>query len=132
MRAYCHRDNRFKDFLLSRCSNTRAEGPSGPGVESDDKWLTYFEVKLAPNPRLSTSQKKAIEQDYAMQDGYVVLPVRYALLYYFDKRLRYDLLPQRSTNSLGDPREIPIVVANQTEYETALEAVGVKLHKQAR
>ncbi|NOV28301.1 WYL domain-containing protein [Methylomonas sp. ZR1] len=126
MRAYCHRDNRFKDFLLSRCSNTRAEGAPGPGVESDDKWLTYFEVKLAPNPRLSTSQKRAIEQDYAMQDGYVVLPVRYALLYYFDKRLRYDLLPQRSTNSLGDPREIPIVVANQTEYEAALETIGVQ------
>lgn len=127
MRAYCHRDNRFKDFLLSRCSNTRDEAPPGLGVESDEKWLMYFDVKLAPNPRLSTSQKKAIEQDYAMKNGYVVLPVRYALLYYFDKRLRYDLLPQRSTNSLGDPREIPVVVANQIEYESALETIGVKL-----
>lgn len=128
MRAYCHRDNRFKDFLLSRCSSTRGEAEPGLGVEDDEKWRTYFEIKLVPNPRLSASQKKAIEHDYAMQDGHVVLPVRYALLYYFDKRLRYDLLPQYSTNSLGDPREIPIVVANQAEYVAALATVGVQFH----
>ena len=126
MRAYCHRDNRFKDFLLSRCSSTRSEAEPGPGVESDEKWSTYFEVRLAPNPRLSDSQKRAIELDYAMQDGHVLLPVRYALLYYFDKRLRSDLAPQSAMNSQGDPRETPVVVANQVAYEEALISMGVQ------
>jgi hypothetical protein len=129
MRAYCHKDKRFKDFLLSRCSGTRGEAAPGSSVEADEKWCTYFEVKLAPNPRLSPSQKKAIELDYAMQDGYVVLPVRYALLYYFDKHLRSDLAPQCATNSQGDPRATPIIVANQAEYEVALETVGVQFRQ---
>lgn len=126
VRAYCHKDNRFKDFLLSRCGGTREEADPGPGVEADEKWSTYFEVKLAPNPRLSASQKKAIELDYAMHEGCVLLPVRYALLYYFDKRLRSDLAPQRATNSQGDPRETPVIVANQAAYEEALGTVGVQ------
>ena len=128
MRAYCHRDNRFKDFLLSRCSGTRDQSEPGPGVESDERWQTFFEVKLAPNPRLSASQKMAIELDYGMENGCTLLPVRYALLYYFDKRLRADLTPKYGANSQGDPREIPILVVNQTEYIEALATVGVQFH----
>ena len=127
IRAYCHRDDRFKDFLLSRCSGTREESEPRQTAEADKQWSNYFAVELAPNPRLSTSQKRAIELDYAMKDGHVLLSVRYALLYYFDKRLRSDLAPQRATNSKGDPRETPVIVANQAAYEEALATVGVQL-----
>jgi WYL domain len=126
VRAFCHRNNRFKDFLLSRCSGTRQEGSPGALADQDTQWSTYFNVELVPNPRLSPSQKKAVELDYAMHKGRVVLPVRFALLYYFDKHLRVDLVPQLEADPEYDARKTPIVVANVTEYEAALTTVGVQ------
>ena len=88
IRAFCHRDNAFKDFLLSRCCGTRAEGEPGATPEADGEWSKHFDVELKSNPKLSPNQRKAVELDYDMRDGVVTLPVRLALLYYFDKRLR--------------------------------------------
>jgi hypothetical protein len=127
VRAYCHRDSRFKDFLLSRCWGARSEGEPGATAQQDKQWADFFAVELIANPALSPSQKTAIEFDYAMQDGRTVLPVRYALLYYFDKRLRSDIAVKQAYGSLGDPREAPVVVANFDAYVEALISVGVKL-----
>lgn len=129
IRAYCHRNSRFKDFLLSRCCGTGNEGAPGPSAEEDSQWSTYLNVELVPNPRLSASQKKAVELDYAMNGGRVVLPVRLALLYYFDKHLRIDLTSQPGPETYDDARKSPIVVANVTEYEAALLAIGVQRRK---
>jgi WYL domain len=126
VRAFCHRNNRFKDFLLSRCCGTRDEGSLGALAEEDIQWSTYFIVELVPNPRLSPSQKKAVELDYAMHKGRVALPVRFALLYYFDKHLRVDLAPQLEADPQYDARKTPIIVANVSEYEAALRTVGVQ------
>ena len=48
----------------------------------------FFEVVLVPNPMLSKEQQKVVAQDYMMANGRVTVPVRKALLYYFQKRLR--------------------------------------------
>jgi hypothetical protein len=61
-----------------------------------------------------------------MHNGKVVLPVRFALLYYFDKHLRVDLAPQLEADPQYDARKTPIVVANVTGYEAALRTVGVQ------
>ena len=127
VRAYCHKDSRFKDFLLSRCWGARNEGESGADAAADLQWANYFDVELVPNPDLSLSQKRAIEFDYSMTDGKMVLPVRYALLYYFDKRLRSDIAIRQAYGALGDPREAPIVVADIREYVKALRSVGVHI-----
>jgi hypothetical protein len=42
--------------------------------------------------------------------------VRKALLYYFQKRLRLDV-----AGVLDNPRETPVVVANRTEFDSALD-----------
>jgi hypothetical protein len=126
IRAFCHKDHRFKDFLLSRCLGARQPGPAGASGAGDEQWNTFFDVELVPNPQLSSSQRKAIEFDYAMQDGKIKLSVRRALLYYFDKRLRSDIIAKQSYGSLGDPREVPIVVANLDAYIAELESVGVR------
>jgi hypothetical protein len=126
VRAYCHRSERFKDFLLSRCRGTRDFGEPGATPDSDERWNRYFSVELIANPALSPSQRKAIEFDYAMIDGKAVLSVRYALLYYFEKRFRSDIAVKQAYGSMGDPRENPIVVANQEQYIEALISVGVR------
>ena len=81
----------------------------------DNHWNDFFEVILAPNPKLGENQQKVIAQDYEMLDGNIRIKVRRALLYYFRKRLRLDV-----ADALDDPREVPVVVINQTELEAAI------------
>lgn len=115
-RAFCHIDHKFKDFILSRILDVRGQGEPGEPGERDNQWDDFFEVILAPNPKLGENQQKVIAQDYEMQDGDIRIKVRRALLYYFRKRLRLDVAAV-----LDDPREVPVVVTNQPEFEAAIE-----------
>jgi hypothetical protein len=124
IRAFCHRADRFKDFLLSRCCDTRSEGDPGGAAEADKEWTSHFDVQLKPNPKLSQYQRKAVELDYDMHDGVITLPVRLALLYYFDKRLRADWGPNPQTDAKADAREIPVVIANRHAYEQCLMSMN--------
>ena len=45
----------------------------------------------------------------------VSVPVRYALLYYFSKRLRLDVVDR-----FDDPQEAPVIVKNRDEFDIAL------------
>lgn len=124
VRAWCHRNNRFKDFLLSRFSGARHSSDSGASAADDQLWLTMFEVKLAPNPALTLSQRKAVELDYGMQGGKVLVNVRMALLYYFDKHVNPGF-DQPNYDASQDARQRPIVVKNVAAYTKALHTVGV-------
>ena len=114
-RAFCHIDGKFKDFILSRCLDTRALGEAGAQPAADSCWDKYFSVVLCPNPRLSPSQRTVIAQDYAMENGEKFVPVRSALLYYFSKRLRLDV-----ADRFDDPREAPVIVKNRAAFDVAL------------
>jgi predicted DNA-binding transcriptional regulator YafY len=116
VRAYCHIDNKFKDFLLSRCLDARGEGEAGAEPGDDIFWNDTFSVVLTPNPVLSAGQQAIVAQDYNMNNGRVSVPVRKALLYYFHKRLRLDAI-----GALDGPQETPVVIANHTEFAQALK-----------
>jgi predicted DNA-binding transcriptional regulator YafY len=115
VRAYCHIDKKFKDFLLSRCLATRAESEAGASPSDDIYWNEFFEVILRPNPALSKNQREIIAQDYNMTDGRISVPVRKALLYYFQKRLRLDV-----ADAIDGPHEAPVVIANKEAFANAL------------
>jgi len=112
-RAYCHIDQKFKDFILSRCLDCRGLGEAGSFPGSDELWNSFFQVVLIPNPALTSGRQDVVAQDFAMEDGRVVVPVRRAMLYYFSKRLRLDL-------SSSDTRETPVVVSNRQDFDSAL------------
>ena len=114
VRAFCHIDRKFKDFLLSRCLGVRSEGEAAAHSEDDTLWHDFFEVILAPNPALSEKQQNVIAFDYNMSEGQARVPVRKALLYYFRKRLRLDV-----AKALDNPHELPVVVANEAEFAAA-------------
>ena len=84
---------------------------------NDKHWHTFFDVVLKPNPDLTESQQKTIALDYQMTKGRVTIPIRCALLYYFEKRLRLDMEPGKDK-----PAEKPVVVENWTEFITARDA----------
>jgi hypothetical protein len=115
VRAFCHLDRKFKDFLLSRISGARGEDEAGSKAEADTHWNEFFEVVLAPNPTLSKKQQEVIAQDYEMENGQVAVRVRKALLFYFQKRLRLDV-----ADVLDNPQEMPVVIANRKAFAIAL------------
>lgn len=116
VRAFCHNDSKFKDFILSRALKTRGADVAGAAAGDDILWHDRFTVELSPNPDLSESQQSVIAHDYAMRGGTVRVSVRKALIYYFQKRLRLDV-----ADKLDNPHEIPVVVANRTEFDAALK-----------
>lgn len=50
-----------------------------------------------------------------MENGEAMVPVRYAMLYYFSKRLRLDVAKR-----FDDPREAPVIVKNRDAFDVAL------------
>jgi len=113
VRAYCHRDNRFLDFIVSRCLEARDLDAQAKSRADDVVWNDCFDVVLSPNPMLSPSQQRIVADDYGMTKGEVAIPVRRALLYYFNKRLRLDVGGDRAG-------ETPIVVKNRAAFDAAL------------
>ena len=126
-RAFCHRDERFKDFILGRCLAAGDLKAGGVPGKDDWQWQTFFKVVLQPNPQLAPGQRRAVALDYEMTDGRVVVPVRYALLYYFNKRLRLDVAER-----VDQVRERPILVANKREFDKALKKADAPLSTEER
>lgn len=120
VRAYCHLEARFKDFILSRLLDLGAEVEPAKPAREDVHWHEFFDVVLIPNPRLSESQRETIARDYEMTDGCVHIPVRRALLYYFNKRLRLDV-----ADKVDDPKETPVVLSNRAEFQKALKLADI-------
>lgn len=118
VRGYCHIGRKFKDFLLSRCLESREAGEAQAKASDDRQWQETIEIKLRPNPKLSESQQKIIASDYNMKNKYLLLTLRKSLIYYFNKRLRLDV-----AEALDDPQEAPVVVADQDGFEKALAEV---------
>jgi predicted DNA-binding transcriptional regulator YafY len=115
VRAYCHRQNRFLDFVLGRLLAAAECGPAGAQPQGDLLWQEIFDVVLEPNPELTDGQRSGVARDYGMTDGKLVVPVRYALLYYFNKRLRFDV-----GEALDGPHERPVIIANRQDFDEAL------------
>jgi len=115
VRAFCHIDRKFKDFLLSRCLECRAGKVAEAEASEDTQWQETIQVTLKPNPRLSKSQRRIIASDYDMNNNQLTLTFRKSLLYYFNKRLRLDV-----AEALDNPQEAPIVVANKQTFDKAL------------
>lgn len=115
VRAFCHLDNKFKDFLLSRLLEVGEDGEPGAYGDQDKCWQEHIDVILIPNPKLSKGQREAIALDYGMQDSKLCLSLRKAVLYYFKKRLRLDI-----AEALDKPQEAPLVIQNRKVFDAAL------------
>jgi hypothetical protein len=116
VRAFCHLERKFKDFLLPRCLEA---GPQEASRDLDLNWKEFFNVILVPNPKLSQNQQNVVAQDYCMEGGKVSIPVRKSFLYYFQKRLRLDV-----AQILDNSRETPVTVQNEDAFNSAVAEGG--------
>ena len=115
VRAYCHVDHKFKDFLLARILRIHNKGSPGASPGDDRIWHEHLTLVLVPNPALSELQKRVIARDFEMTGNRLEIPVRKALLYYFARRFRLDLL-----HHADQPYESPVLVHNRAEFDAAL------------
>jgi predicted DNA-binding transcriptional regulator YafY len=116
VRAYCHIESKFKDFILSRIFAIRGEDVARASGAQDTFWATYFTVVLQPNPKLSEGQQDAVAAEHGMVNRRVEVSLRKAMLYYFEKRMRLDLFGQSKR-----PQEVPLVIGNRAAFEAALK-----------
>jgi predicted DNA-binding transcriptional regulator YafY len=122
VRAYCHVEDKFKDFLLPRILEVGTKGEPGQSGEHDWLWNNYFDVLIGPHPDLTEGQKKVVAKDYGLEIDTTILSVRYAMLFYVLKRL--GLLDDAAKRSA---RTQHIVNVNRKETQAALERAEFQL-----
>lgn len=119
VRAFCHNDLIYKDFVLGRIISIGGNEPSNISSENDNDWNRFFTLIIAPNPKLNESQKKVIELDYGMIDGKLEILTRISLLKYLLKTYGLD-----KDTDLVPANEQHIVIFNRNE---ALSVLNNKL-----
>lgn len=115
IRAYCHKDGRFKDFLFSRIIRIDNERSSSIDPATDFAWNKFQDVIIIPHPGLSEAQKQNIILDYGMKDNEITIKVRLSLLFYFLKH--YGLEYKKDSNP---PKEYPLILKNIEEIREIL------------
>lgn len=113
-RAFCHRSETFKDFVLARFCGFRLSKEHVLDPSEDREWHEIIDVRIGPHPGLTENQRKAIELDYGMKEGQLIVRVRRGFLYYFLKRLGLDIDP-----ASRKPRDQQIVLLNRDEVDNA-------------
>lgn len=114
-RAFCHKDETFKDFVFARILDIGETKPHAVDSANDRAWLESVMVVITPHPGLSDGQRRAIELDYGMSEGERAIEVPKAFLYYFLKRLGLD-----GDSGRKRPQDQHIVLVNRKEVRDAL------------
>lgn len=120
VRAYCHRENKFKDFAASRVFEVAETQPSAIEPQQDQAWHRVINIQIGPAPELAEGQRRSIELDYGMSEGRLEIPTRVALASYLIRQLRLEGGEQE--NRPGSRRQI--VILNRSEIEAAQRECG--------
>jgi predicted DNA-binding transcriptional regulator YafY len=116
VRAFCHIDQEFKDFLLPRILDVKEFGQPAAKATDDKNWFETVLVALKPHPALTSAQQRVVSDDFGMSDGLLNVPVKIAMLYYFLKRLGLDF-----HEAERDPQQQHIVLADSEAVRASLE-----------
>lgn len=87
VRAFCHKREQFRDFVLGRIIATRHTRPTDVRGDQDSNWNTFVTVIVKPNPHLSEEQRASIAAEYNMpRSQEVKLRLRRSMLFYLEAR----------------------------------------------
>ena len=112
VRAFDRDNGDFRDFVIGRISAPRIDGPAGSNPDSDENWNSFVAIEIAPHPKLTEAQARAIAMDYGIRGKSVAIPVRRSLLFYALKRLGLDV-----PADTRPPNEQQIVLVNRKEID---------------
>jgi hypothetical protein len=113
VRGFCALRNNFLDFVLSRFRSVEYDGGEATYTEKDDaKWNTSVNLILAPDSRLSDIQKQALEKDFNMKDGRLIVKTRGALVKY-----TLDDLQIKTKMLEADPQAQQLICVNYSDIK---------------
>jgi hypothetical protein len=110
IRAFDYGRKMFLDFLFARILNVKDPRPEEIDSSADIRWHSFIELKIAPHPDLTETQKRIIEKDYAMINGTKSINVRAALYFYLEKGLGLDEGCEKRP-----PQQQQIILVNREE-----------------
>jgi hypothetical protein len=90
VRAWSHADGEFRDFVLSRIQAVSGSRASVVDPAADTLWSGHVGIVVRPRQGLTHDQRRAIEIDYGMKNGRLVINCRKALVLYVLRQLRLD------------------------------------------
>jgi hypothetical protein len=108
LRALCHRDEVFKDFVVGRFQSVGRAKPCLHPDTVDADWLESDTLVIRPSPALSAHQRTALEMDYGMENGSLELTVRRAMRLYTLRRLGF-VKKRLRLPMLNELRELELV-----------------------
>jgi hypothetical protein len=100
VRAWCHLNNYFKDFVFARIQQIHGTRISEVSAEKDVHWGAFATVILRAHAGLTEGQRIAIETEYGMRDGKLQVRMREALVPYFVRQMNLDQGRQTSEGLL--------------------------------
>jgi predicted DNA-binding transcriptional regulator YafY len=118
-RAWCHTDNKFKDFVLARILGVGETKKSVINSDDDAAWKREITLRFEPHPELKGGSRKAIELDYGMVDGFVEITTRVCLTYYLERQFGMDA---EAPKAKGQRQQV--VLVNRDELEVARREAG--------
>jgi hypothetical protein len=92
VRAWCHDGSDFRDFVISRIQRIDSSRTATVSSDKDMWWHTFVEVVIRARPGLTEAQRLAIELDFGMTSGRLVISCRKALTFYLLRQLQLDRL----------------------------------------
>jgi len=117
-RAWCCKNEDFRDFVLSRIDNIGQETPVEYDAKEDLEWQRKLVLKIRPHRGLTSSQANAIKLDYGMSDGCLDVEMRASVAYYFIRRMNLDL----KQSEVLTPQRLQIELENLEEVNLQIEA----------
>jgi len=117
VRAYCHNDNKFKDYVIGRIVSIFDKADTDVDIHTDEKWFNFFDVIIGPNPKLIDAQKNIVAMEYGMTDQKLTIRCRISLLYYLANMLG---VKKKDDDLPGEQRQL--VALNKDEIYAAIES----------
>ena len=109
VRSWDANRRQFVDLIPSRIVEASVTSDAEwVSEDSDTAWNSLTEIVLVPSSRFSEKQRHAVQLDYGMVDGRIVLEVREALVYY---QLSAMHLVEAIRAHEGDPKDHNIGIA---------------------
>lgn len=114
-RAFDRETGTFRDFVLGRLTKPKRTGNARSVPQDDIDWRTFVRLVIAPHPRLTQAQSRAIAVDYGIRGSSTAIRVRRALLFYALKRLGLDV-----ADDARPPSAQHIVLLNRDEINNTM------------
>ncbi len=115
-RAWCDETSQFSDFVISRIQDIGESRLAAVTSDTDDWWNTSVEIVVEARDGLTNDQSRAIEIDFGMDSGRLIIRCRKALAYYHLRHLGLERLPD------VPPVAQPLWLMNRAELAEVIAA----------